>query len=277
MFITFILLLVYELINLAYPLSKIISGIIILVLVLIICLYAVINASIIKVNSYDIPINNLQKDINIVQISDVHLGPIRSESYLKELVEKINILNPELVFITGDLTDGSIDLSKENLLPLKDLKAKTFFVTGNHETFGDVNLFLNNLKENNVFVLQNELTNYNGLQIIGVNNYETTDDFNNVFSKINYDVNKLSILLFHQPLKLDLIKDKVNLHLAGHTHNGQIFPFRYFVYLRYDFISGLRYVNNTYQYVSQGTGTWGPYMRLFTNNEITFITLKKSK
>jgi len=82
--------------------------------------------------------------------------------------------------------------------------------------------------------------------------------------------------LFHQPLKLEYIKDKVNLHLAGHTHKGQIFPFTYLVYLRYDFISGLRNSGNTYQYVSQGTGTWGSYMRLFTNNEITFITLKKN-
>jgi len=165
-FMTFILLLFYELINLAYPFPKLISGIVILVLVFIICLYSVINASIISVNSIEIPINNLQKDINIVQISDVHLDPIRSQEYLKELVDKINILNPELVFITGDLTDGSEDLSKNTLMPLKELKAKVYFVTGNHETFGDVNYFIKNLKENNVIVLQNEIVNYKDLQII---------------------------------------------------------------------------------------------------------------
>lgn len=70
----------------------------------------------------------------------------------------------------------------------------------------------------------------------------------------------------------------INLQLSGHTHNGQMFPFNLIVKIFFPHINGLYEYENeilkTYMYVSSGTGTWGPPMRLGSRFEITVINLK---
>src|SRR5207244_387356 len=84
------------------------------------------------------------------------------------------------------------------------------------------------------------------------------------------------ILLAHQPAAIrEAAAHQVDLQLSGHTHGGQIWPWNYFVYIQQPYVSGLhRYPNSNSQiYVSNGTGFWGPPMRLGTSAEITEITL----
>ena len=64
--------------------------------------------------------------------------------------------------------------------------------------------------------------------------------------------------------------------ICGHTHNGQIFPFNYFVRLQFKYTFGLYSSSNSNLYVSSGAGCWGPRMRLATSNEIVYINIKKT-
>ena len=84
--------------------------------------------------------------------------------------------------------------------------------------------------------------------------------------------------MYHAPMSVgDAQAAGVNLQLSGHTHNGQIVPFNFVAKLLFPYISGLYDINGMKLYVSPGTGTWGPYMRLGSHNEITVLRLKKSK
>jgi hypothetical protein len=71
----------------------------------------------------------------IVQISDVHLGAAVGPEYLSRVIAAANALDPDLVAITGDLVDGSVDRLGPQVALLRDLRARygVFFVTGNHE------------------------------------------------------------------------------------------------------------------------------------------------
>jgi len=98
-------------------------------------------------------------------------------------------------------------------------------------------------------------------------------------SKMEY-VDKLSkenlfnLLIVHKPSIWKKASNKANLMLSGHTHNGQIFPFNLIVKLKFPQNYGLYKNNNNHLYVSSGSATWGPKMRIGSNNEIIHLELK---
>lgn len=247
-------------------------GVYALFLIAALVLYAMINAQIIQVKNVEIKNSKIgDKELKIVQLSDIHIGAIHRENFMQRIVDKTNSLNPDFVVITGDFFDGSDGIPKDELRPLSILKAKTFFVTGNHENYiGKANA-IKALEAHNITVLSNELKNYKEVQIIGLE-YPTNDldKSKDKLKSFNISEEKLSIVLYHQPVpQID-----ADIQLSGHTHDGQIFPFNFLVRTAYKYTYGLYKINNTQLYVSQGLGTWGPPMRLFTNPEIVEITVK---
>jgi predicted MPP superfamily phosphohydrolase len=85
------------------------------------------------------------------------------------------------------------------------------------------------------------------------------------------------ILLTHQPNAIKLLKkEKANLVLSGHTHAGQFFPANLLIYFFQKYVKGLYLIKDTYLYVNQGTGYWGPANRLGTSMEISEIVLVKN-
>lgn len=273
-FFLFSIFVVIELINLIYPVfNNSIFGILLLSLALIITIYALFNATSIKIE--EVNIDNFGKELKIVHLSDIHIGSYHNSEYLEKVVQMTNELNPDLVLITGDLVDGSGKVSSLTFKPLSKLNANAFLINGNHEFYAgldDVEIYL---KDTNVTVLRNNISKIKGINIIGL---EYTSDEKQVvknLKSINYDKSKPTILLNHEPIGYEFASENgVNLQLSGHTHNGQIFPFTLLVKLRYSKIKGLYKIGNMSLYVSPGTGTWGPPMRLGSNNEITLINLK---
>ena len=82
----------------------------------------------------------------------------------------------------------------------------------------------------------------------------------------------------HRPHGLEsAAKVGIDLMLAGHTHFGQIFPFNYVVGLSHPYIKGLYKHGDCFLYVSPGTGTWGPRMRLGSHNQIVLVELSPSR
>ena len=88
------------------------------------------------------------------------------------------------------------------------------------------------------------------------------------------DKSKFNLLMVHQPSVWEAVSGSVDLMLSGHTHNGQIFPFYLFVRMQFKTVYGLFSAKGSDLYVSSGSGTWGPRMRLGTQNEIVKIDIR---
>lgn len=247
---------------------------------------SIYNARDIKLEKVDIKIKNLTKSYKIAQLSDIHIGGLIDKEFIRDMVLRVNALHVDLVVITGDLIDIKMDRGRDILAELKNLESTygTFFVAGNHEYFHDIAKIIETLKELDIRVLENENV-YVGDEDEGFNLAGVYDLFGYRTKTYIPDINKAlynlkkspTILLAHQPRYIDEIKDSVDLMLSGHTHGGQLFPFRFLVKLQQPYISGLHQHNKELQiYVNKGTGFWGPPMRLGACSEITEITLVPS-
>lgn len=269
------LLLIYEVISLFYIIPS--AGIIIILLVILLSIISIINAIEIEVKEVEVPIKNLKKNITLVQISDVHLGTIRNSGFLKKIVKKINQLDPTIVMITGDMVDGSSRLHESMFDEFNKLNAPIYFVSGNHEVMEGINKVYSLFKNTKIRVLRNEKINFEDFQIVGVEYSEEKGHLKRELEKFKIDKTKLAVLMYHSPEGFENAKKAgITLQLAGHTHNGQIFPFNFVVRLFFKHIKGLYNLGNMFLYVSPGTGTWGPYMRLGSRNEITLLKLIKN-
>ncbi len=239
-------------------------------------------ASFIELEKVSIKIKNLKKEYKIVQLSDLHVGGLIDAEYMRDIVNRVNLLNPDLVVITGDLVDMDISKITLPLEELKGLKSKygTYFVVGNHEYFHGVDEIINAVKGLGVRVLENENVyigdkgegfNLAGVyDIFGYRAGHHAPDLNAALKGVSNDP---VVLLAHQPKYVDEVIG-VDLTLSGHTHGGQLYPFRFLVKLQQPYISGLHQHDKRLQvYVNKGTGFWGPPMRLGASAEITEIII----
>jgi len=243
--------------------------------------YGVWNAYHPKIKNITVKINNLPeawRGKTAVQLSDVHLGHILGANFLAGVVQQVNAENPDMVFITGDLFDG-MDGNLDTLVgPLNDIKAPegTYFVTGNHETYLGVSNALAVLEKTPVKVLNDELVNIDGMQIVGVSFPErgTSKNIEETIKNMSgFNAGNPSILLYHNPRQVEQARNSgVNLQLAGHTHKGQLFPIRFIDLLIYGkYYYGLHQEGNFSIYTSAGVGTWGPTIRTDADPEIVVI------
>lgn len=216
----------------------------------------------------------------VVQLSDMHLGPINREWFAKRAVQLANSQNPAAVCITGDLFDGG-GLELHKLAdPLKNLKSEfgTFYITGNHETYVGVDRSLEAIKNLPFSILRDQKVEVAGLQILGID-YPLPNEKKNMAPVLaQLDRTKPNIVLYHEPKFINEFRAAgANLVLCGHTHVGQMWPFGYItrkVYHGYDY--GLHEEGTFNQYTSSGVGTWGPPMRTGNRPEVVAITLQAS-
>ena len=222
----------------------------------------------------------------IAQLTDVHVGPTIGRRFIESVVEKANGTRPDLVVITGDLVDGSVEGLREHVAPLARLKARygVYFVTGNHEYYSGADPWIAELRRMGITVLRNERVSVGdsgaSLDLIGVDDYTAQrfgGDHGPDLSKamLGRDPERASVLLAHQPREIQRAAELgVGLQLSGHTHGGQIWPFGHAVSLVQPYVAGLHQHNpETQIYVSRGTGYWGPPMRLLAPAEVTKIIL----
>jgi len=269
---------IYWISSLFYNIPNEIAGIIIILLTLILSIYSFINSQYLVVKHIKIPLKHLKKDLKVVQLSDIHIGAIRNSSYMEKIVKKTNKLDPEIIFITGDLVDGSVRLNTTTFNAINKLKAPIFFINGNHEIYEGLDEVFRIFRKTNMKILRDELYEYNGIQIIGVEYSYKPNHLKKVISQLKINPETPSILLYHLPRGLKIVANaNIGLQLSGHTHAGQIFPFNYLAKLAFRYMHGIYTYNETYLYVSPGTGTWGPPMRLGSRCEITVINLKSEK
>src|SRR5262249_33091883 len=94
----------------------------------------------------------------IAQISDLHIGPTLGREWLSEVVDRVNALSPDLIAITGDLVDGTVEELRDHVAPIGRLRAPhgVYFVTGNHEYYSGADAWIEELRRLGVRVLRNE-------------------------------------------------------------------------------------------------------------------------
>ena len=224
----------------------------------------------------------------IVQLSDVHVGPTIHKAFIETIVAQCNALNPDIVAITGDLVDGSVEELREHVAPLAQLKAKygVFFVTGNHEYYSGAEEWCTELKRLGIRVLRNERVSIGddsaSFDLAGVDDHSARGHAEghgeNVPQALHgRDPARELVLLAHQPRTIfEAQNHGVGLQLSGHTHGGQLWPWTYLVRLQQPVVAGLAQFGKSLIYVSRGTGYWGPPMRLGAPSEITELTLRSA-
>jgi len=211
-------------------------------------------------------------------LSDLHLGNVNGPMFSRRMANLAARLQPDIVFIPGDLFDGSGVDPDRLLAPFRELTPPfgIFFASGNHEEFGDEAHYAAALKRGGIRVLTNEMVTLDGLHILGVPYRDSTSPIRlrATLEGLLVDPAQASILLNHMPSRLPIVERAgVSLQLSGHTHGGQIFPFNWFTRRVFGkFTYGLQRFGELQVYTSSGAGTWGPPMRVGTHPEIVLIT-----
>ena len=239
----------------------------------------------------------------VVHLSDVHVGSLRGEAYLNDVVARVNALSPDLVVITGDLFDGASGGLDRFVAPLSSFRARhgVLFVAGNHEGYLGLTAPLAVLARTPIRVLDHEVVDLEGLQIVGVpfpehDRLPPPGTLEALAASV--DPSRASILLFHTPtdvragyrdrgaqqhrtyLKPDTtfgfaLQAGIDLQLSGHTHRGQLIPFTWLTGWLFDgFDYGLHRVGDLQVFTTSGTGTWGPPVRTGSRSEIVLLTLR---
>jgi len=233
----------------------------------------------IEIKQLDVKLRGLPQELagfRLVQISDVHVGPLLRKDWVARVVEQIRRLAPDLVAITGDLVDGRVHELREHVAPLANIDAKrgVYFVTGNHEYYSGVEEWYAHLPSLGVRPLRNERVEVApGLELAGIEDPTGAPDLAAALK--GRDPEGALVLLAHQPRQFaEAAKRGVPLTLSGHTHGGQIWPFSWLVALAQPYLAGLHRRGESQLYVSRGTGFWGPPMRVFAPAEITLLRLQ---
>lgn len=211
-------------------------------------------------------------------ISDLHLGHINGARFARRIVALARQLSPDIIFIPGDLFDGSHVDPDQVTAPLRELSAPfgVWFATGNHEGFGNLPRYVAALGRAGVTVLANESRVVDGVNIIGVDYHDSMSPLHlrTLLERLRSSQGEPNILLNHVPSRLPIVERAgIALQLSGHTHGGQIAPFTWMtrrIFGRYT--TGLSRFSSLQVYTSSGVGTWGPPMRVGSASEVVLLT-----
>lgn len=219
----------------------------------------------------------------LVVASDMHLGPMLDERWASARAEQIQSLRPDVLLLVGDICEAPRDSHDEWLPSLQKFRAPhgVFVVTGNHEFYAGPGPIVNLFGRAGFRVLHDESVEaLPGLTIAGVDDVAFRHRGTNeaelaVDRALANRPARASVFLSHTPVFADrAAKAGAGLMFSGHTHNGQIWPFRYLVRLAFPQVNGRYDVTGMTVLVGRGTGTWGPRMRLWQRGELLRVVLR---
>lgn len=244
--------------------------------------YGCVDARRIRVKTLQIPVQQVipgDGNLRIVQISDVHVGIIIRNDRLTPILEKVREAKPDILVSTGDLLDGELDniMTDAERFAAIPAPAGKFAVLGNHEYYAGVSRSIEFTEAAGFQILRDDVTQAAGITIFGEDDITgrkpgSTPKSAAFLKALAEKQDGFVLLLKHQPHIRETAN--FNLQLSGHTHGGQLFPFGFIVKLYFPRTYGLHTLSeNKLLYISRGTGTWGPPVRIFAPPEITVIDL----
>ncbi len=260
------------------------AGIIIALTVLIVG-YGFMEASRpLKVKSYQLYSCKLESNLRVVFVSDVHLGVQKSMQRLQSLKELIQDQDPDLIIFGGDILNDHLEWMQEEAGLLAGLNAGLgkYGVLGNHEFYAGVDASRDFFARAEIELLEDRKKKLNNadISLIGISDPAPHRPFRQHQEQIileltdNLDPGRFNLLVSHRPWGFDIAgKSGVDLHLAGHTHKGQIFPFHLIVRLKYDHIYGLLQKDHASLIVTCGASSWGPPIRVLAPPEIVRVDI----
>lgn len=244
-----------------------------------------------RVVRVDIPLSGLPAALagfTIVQLSDIHVGPTIKRKYVQAIVDRVNQLNADLVVITGDVVDGTVEQLHADTAPLGQLRSRhgSYVVSGNHEYYSGARAWLREFARIGLQVLDNRhvVIEHRGARFVlaGVSDYsaaafDPAQASDPLAALAGSPPGLPRILLAHQPRSASAAAAAgFDLQLSGHTHGGQFWPWNHFVPLQQPFTAGLHRLGRLSVYTSRGTGYWGPPKRFGAPSEISVLRLVRS-
>jgi predicted MPP superfamily phosphohydrolase len=237
-----------------------------------------------SVRAVDIHFKGLHPDLEgfcIAQISDLHVGRTIRKRYVTRVVEITKALHADLIALTGDMVDGSVDQLTHDVAPLRDLAqgGRGFYVLGNHDCYSGLGAWTAHFRSLGYTVLLNEHTTVQRrrarIVVAGVMDPAARPGPLPDLAAANAPSADLRLLLAHNPkIAPEAARARFDLMLSGHTHGGQFFPWTLAVrYVHAPHVAGLSREGKMWVYVSAGTGSWGPPVRFGTSPEVTLIRL----
>lgn len=262
-----------------------IQGIVSVTLSVIICILGFINSHITKINEYNITLNKtVYTPFTFAALADIHIGSDMTPTRIYKEIQKINELEPDIVFIAGDIIDNNVyDFTDEYIEKFRKIEAPlgVYVVFGNHEYYSGtqqevLSVFnkagFKTLIDDVVYIPEKEF------YIIGRDSLRHTNSSNDerisietLYSRID-DKTKPVIILDHIPKSsLDGRKINADIQISGHTHDGQLFPINLIVKKMYELSHGMKNYDGFHFFVTSGLGLWGPPVRVGTDSEIMLI------
>lgn len=255
---------------------QLVSFLILYITPFIICVYGIINALITKIEKIKLTFPGYKDKIEILHLSDIHLGAIHQKNSVTRIVREIEELNSDIVVITGDMADGSLKVKYDWLVPFDKLEIPILYVTGNHEELNPEKDMLTVVHQTKIrHIGRMETFKFKGVNFFGLDfGYEVKKKLADAGLKED----EPNILLSHVPeMKPDeLAQYNIFLFLAGHTHGGQLFPLNIAAYLTNVCFAGLYkdHSENHFVYVSQGVNNAVIPMRVLSSRIFALITIE---
>lgn len=246
--------------------------------------FGIYQRSWIKITPYTITTNEpvlIGKRFAVV--ADPQFNIANNNNMARRITEQLEIMRPDAIFMPGDIFDGATlnwTVLEEEFRKWSSL-APTFMIPGNHEEYGDYELFMELMRNNGITTLEDELTIWNGITIAGFKYYgrEKESLGNQIIPNVLAPINPETplIVMNHEPRYMELFADKgAELVLHGHTHGGQFWPLKYIVQRVYGkYWYGQNTITNDYGttniITSSGLGLAAFPSRLFNTPEIVLV------
>ncbi len=269
--------------------------------------YGLYNMKNIVKTEYTVYGDKLNNDYKAILLSDLHYGVSLNDNELKKYCDEISKLNPDFVFLGGDIVDertsGEEMKSAINILSSINSKYGIYYIYGNH----DKNMYSNNktftpeelertIRDNNIIILEEDKKYINDDVILIGRGYDVRKNLDEIIS--DEDSSFYSILIDHVPLEYKSNREKgINLELSGHTHNGQIFPLGLMqklynliasdddktdseinnIHNLSDLVYGIYQKDDFTAIVTSGIGGWAIPIRTESRSEYVVINIKSKK
>lgn len=274
------------------------TGAFCIILISAVSLWGAANARIVRTTDYEVTVNKSAgdlKELNIVLVADLHLGYNIGCRQMERMVDKINVQNPDLVVIAGDIFDNeyqALDNPDQLISILQSIKSKygVFACYGNHDiqekilagfTFGGDEKKESDprmdefLEKANIKLLRDEYVLIDdSFYLYGRPDAERLGrgiDKRKMPEEITADLDQTKpiIVIDHEPRELgELAEAGVDLDLCGHTHDGQLFPGNLTIDLMWENACGYLKKGDMHNIVTSGVGLFGPNMRVGTKAEV---------